>query len=157
MAYLATVMITPMATRKHPSSWLTLYLLPRKTVDRIICHTRKVCKIIQDHFDYSSSELPFEKETLLVGLKPAWAIGNMNTRFCINKYGTRAKALLHSTFWANPLQINFQLHYACAHHHYSLYYFYVVLQNTEQPNWVFQRKTSPPEFSGYWIPELLND
>lgn len=65
MAYLATVMITPMATRKHPSSWLTLYLLPRKAVDRIICHTRKVCKIIQDHFDYSSSVLPFWKGNIV--------------------------------------------------------------------------------------------
>jgi len=46
MADLATVMITPIATRKHPSSWLTLYLLPRKIVDRRICHTRKVCKKI---------------------------------------------------------------------------------------------------------------
>lgn len=47
IANLATVMITPMATRKHPSNWLTLYLLPRKKTDKRICHTRKVCK--KDH------------------------------------------------------------------------------------------------------------
>jgi hypothetical protein len=42
--YLATVIITPTATKKHPSNWLTLYLLPRKIVDKRICHTRKVCR-----------------------------------------------------------------------------------------------------------------
>jgi len=45
---LATVTTTPMDTRKHPSSWLTLYLLPRKIIDRSICHTRKVCKRIDN-------------------------------------------------------------------------------------------------------------
>jgi len=44
---LATVRITPIATRKHPSSWLSLYRLPRKINERRICHTRKACKIIK--------------------------------------------------------------------------------------------------------------
>ena len=41
---LATVIITPMVTRKQPKSWFTLYLLLRKITDRRICQTRKVCK-----------------------------------------------------------------------------------------------------------------
>lgn len=58
MSYLATVMITPMATRTHPKSWLALYLLPRKIIDRRICQTRNVCKIIMriiqtSNFQYS--------------------------------------------------------------------------------------------------------
>lgn len=44
VSYLATDMITPTATRKHPSSWFILYLLPRKIMERRICHTRNVCR-----------------------------------------------------------------------------------------------------------------
>lgn len=42
--YLATVIMTPIATSKHPSSWLDLYRLLRKITDKISCQTRKVCK-----------------------------------------------------------------------------------------------------------------
>ena len=45
-AYLATVIITPAATREHPSNWLNLYLLPRKMKDKRSCQTRKLCKFM---------------------------------------------------------------------------------------------------------------
>jgi hypothetical protein len=122
-------MITPMATKKHPRSWLTLYLFPRKIIDRRICHTRKVCKknyriilIIQ------VQSYLLKKETLLVGLKPTWAIGNMNTRFCVNKYRTKTK-LLSCILGFQPIDIKFNKHlwyvlYWCM---YSLNYIRVIL------------------------------
>lgn len=41
---LATLTITPRATRVHPSIWFTLYLLPRKIMEKKICQTRNVYK-----------------------------------------------------------------------------------------------------------------
>lgn len=41
--YLATARITPAVTRKQPKIWLSEYFLPKTTMEKISCQTKKDC------------------------------------------------------------------------------------------------------------------
>jgi len=43
--YLEIAITTPAATSKHPTIWLTEYLLLRIRAENINCQTKKVCNI----------------------------------------------------------------------------------------------------------------